>query len=305
MFFNDYNYLFQLIMLNINDNLNLKVFEEEQIYLYDENSSDILMSFYSVNPKSDFQNYLKLTQSNPNIIEYLNLLNFSYFENHSYSLDIMFSQKLNTYIENNFVLFNNNFVVNDALAELKIMWIILLSYNHFNNPTKKTKSRILKILEHCVKTHSLDLVTSTKNFKSFYFLDLLSNTENDSLLKKTMSLYVKDVFNNHSNALPNIKFEFDINSNDLKIKNKRNDCINYLWKEFINSIVNKLNYKLCEYCNELFSTNNERKIFCSYTCKNRKSSADSYERSKKRNLIKLNSVPGFSNNNKPYKIITE
>ena len=64
MFFNDYNYLFQLIMLNINDNLNLKVFEEEQIYLYDENSSDILMSFYSVNPKSDFQNYLKLTQSN-------------------------------------------------------------------------------------------------------------------------------------------------------------------------------------------------------------------------------------------------
>ena len=60
MFFNDYNYLFQLIMLNINDNLNLKVFEEEQIYIYDENSSDILMSFYSVNPKSNFQNHLQI-----------------------------------------------------------------------------------------------------------------------------------------------------------------------------------------------------------------------------------------------------
>ena len=60
MFFNDYNYLFQLVMLNINDNLNLKVFEEEQIYIYDENSSDILMSFYSVNPKSNFQNHLIL-----------------------------------------------------------------------------------------------------------------------------------------------------------------------------------------------------------------------------------------------------
>ena len=292
-------------MLNINDNLNLHVFEEEQVYTLQENSSDILMSFYSVNPKNNFQNHLRKSQNNPEIIEFLNLLNFSYFETHSYSLDIEFSQKLNTYIDNNFVLFNNNFVVNDVLNELKIMWIVLLSYNYFNNPNEKTRNRILKILDHCVTTNSLDSVTPTKNFKSFYFMDLLSNSEEDILLRKTMSLYVKNIFNNHLNALPNIKFQFDIKANDLKIKNKQNDCIKYLWKEFINSIVNKLTYKLCEYCNDLFNTNNERKIFCSYICKNRKSSADSYKRSKKRNLVKLNSVPGFANNNKPYKIITQ
>ena len=292
-------------MLNINDNLNLHVFEEEQVYTLQENSSDILMSFYSVNPKNNFQNHLRKSQNNPEIIEFLNLLNFSYFETHSYSLDIEFSQKLNTYIDNNFVLFNNNFVVNDVLNELKIMWIVLLSYNYFNNPKEKTRNRILKILDHCVTTNSLDSVTPTKNFKSFYFMDLLSNSEEDILLRKTMSLYVKNIFNNHLNALPNIKFQFDIKANDLKIKNKQNDCIKYLWKEFINSIVNKLTYKLCEYCNDLFNTNNERKIFCSYICKNRKSSADSYKRSKKRNLVKLNSVPGFANNNKPYKIITQ
>lgn len=292
-------------MLNINDNLNLHVFEEEQVYTLQENSSDILMSFYSVNPKNNFQNHLRKSQNNPEIIEFLNLLNFSYFETHSYSLDIEFSQKLNTYIDNNFVLFNNNFVVNDVLNELKIMWIVLLSYNYFNNPNEKTRNRILKILDHCVTTNSLDSVTPTKNFKSFYFMDLLSNSEEDVLLRKTMSLYVKNIFNNHLNALPNIKFQFDIKANDLKIKNKQNDCIKYLWKEFINSIVNKLTYKLCEYCNDLFNTNNERKIFCSYICKNRKSSADSYKRSKKRNLVKLNSVPGFTNNNKPYKIITQ
>ena len=292
-------------MLNINDNLNLHVFEEEQVYTLQENSSDILMSFYSVNPKNNFQNHLRKSQNNPEIIEFLNLLNFSYFETHSYSLDIEFSQKLNTYIDNNFVLFNNNFVVNDVLNELKIMWIVLLSYNYFNNPNEKTRNRILKILDHCVTTNSLDSVTPTKNFKSFYFMDLLSNSEDDILLRKTMSLYVKNIFNNHLNALPNIKFQFDIKANDLKIKNKQNDCIKYLWKEFINSIVNKLTYKLCEYCNDLFNTNNERKIFCSYICKNRKSSADSYKRSKKRNLVKLNSVPGFTNNNKPYKIITQ
>ncbi|MFL2768258.1 MAG: hypothetical protein ACJ0DE_05775 [Dehalococcoidia bacterium] len=292
-------------MLNINDNLNLHVFEEEQVYTLQENSSDILMSFYSVNPKNNFQNHLRKSQNNPEIIEFLNLLNFSYFETHSYSLDIEFSQKLNTYIDNNFVLFNNNFVVNDVLNELKIMWIVLLSYNYFNNPNEKTRNRILKILDHCVTTNSLDSVTPTKNFKSFYFMDLLSNSEEDILLRKTMSLYVKNIFNNHLNALPNIKFQFDIKANDLKIKNKQNDCIKYLWKEFINSIVNKLTYKLCEYCNDLFNTNNERKIFCSYICKNRKSSADSYKRSKKRNLVKLNSVPGFTNNNKPYKIITQ
>ena len=97
-------------MLNINDNLNLNVFEEEQVYTLQENSSDILMSFYSVNPKNNFQNHLRKSQNNPEIIEFLNLLNFSYFETHSYSLDIEFSQKLNTYIDNNFVLFNNNFV---------------------------------------------------------------------------------------------------------------------------------------------------------------------------------------------------
>ena len=292
-------------MLNINDNLNLHVFEEEQVYTLQENSSDILMSFYSVNPKNNFQNHLRKSQNNPEIIEFLNLLNFSYFETHSYSLDIEFSKKLNTYIDNNFVLFNNNFVVNDVLNELKIMWIVLLSYNYFNNPKEKTRNRILKILDHCVTTNSLDSVTPTKNFKSFYFMDLLSNSEEDILLRKTMSLYVKNIFNNHLNALPNIKFQFDIKANDLKIKNKQNDCIKYLWKEFINSIVNKLTYKLCEYCNDLFNTNNERKIFCSYICKNRKSSADSYKRSKKRNLVKLNSVPGFANNNKPYKIITQ
>ena len=292
-------------MLNINDNLNLHVFEEEQVYTLQENSSDILMSFYSVNPKNNFQNHLRKSQNNPEIIEFLNLLNFSYFETHSYSLDIEFSKKLNTYIDNNFVLFNNNFVVNDVLNELKIMWIVLLSYNYFNNPNEKTRNRILKILDHCVTTNSLDSVTPTKNFKSFYFMDLLSNSEEDILLRKTMSLYVKNIFNNHLNALPNIKFQFDIKANDLKIKNKQNDCIKYLWKEFINSIVNKLTYKLCEYCNDLFNTNNERKIFCSYICKNRKSSADSYKRSKKRNLVKLNSVPGFTNNNKPYKIITQ
>lgn len=292
-------------MLNINDNLNLHVFEEEQVYTLQENSSDILMSFYSVNPKNNFRNHLRKSQNNPEIIEFLNLLNFSYFETHSYSLDIEFSKKLNTYIDNNFVLFNNNFVVNDVLNELKIMWIVLLSYNYFNNPKEKTRNRILKILDHCVTTNSLDSVTPTKNFKSFYFMDLLSNSEEDILLRKTMSLYVKNIFNNHSNALPNIKFQFDIKENDLKIENKQNDCIKYLWKEFINSIVNKLTYKLCEYCNDLFNTNNERKIFCSYICKNRKSSADSYKRSKKRNLVKLNSVPGFANNNKPYKIITQ
>ena len=287
-------------MLNINDNLNN--FEDGQSYRYLEDKFNILESLYLVNPSISFEAFIN--QNNPDIPDYLNLINFSYFDNYSVVSDRNFSENLKLYIENNFILFNHNFTSENVLTELKIMWTVLMSCNFLNSPSDQTKNKLLKMFNHFVETKSIHLITPTLNFKPYHIAELLSDFDNDFLLKKTLSLYVNDILNHYDKALPGIKFEFDINLNTINRVNKHPQLINFLWNNFVSSITNIINYRLCKNCNDLFSTTSERKIFCNYICKNRKSASDAYNRFKKRNFTKLTSKPGLTNNSKPYKIIT-
>tara|TARA_Y100001970_G_scaffold154314_1_gene189030 strand:+ start:10346 stop:11212 length:867 start_codon:yes stop_codon:yes gene_type:complete len=288
-------------MLNINDNLNN--FKNGQSYRYLEDKFNILESLYLVNPRISFETFID--QNNPEIIDYLNLINFSYFDNYSVISDRNFSENLKLYIENNFILFNHNFTSENVLTELKIMWTVLMSCNFLNSPSDKMKKNLLKMFNHFVETKSINLITPALNFKPYHIAELLSDFDNDYLFIKTLKLYVNDILNNYDKALPGIKFEFDINFNTITRVNKHPQLIHFLWNDFVSSITNNTNYRLCKNCNDLFSTKSDRKIFCNYICKNRKSSSDAYNRYKKRNFIQLTSKPGLTNNAKPYKIITK
>jgi hypothetical protein len=290
-------------MLNIDDNLNSYNFEEGQLFVLENNSLDILESLIIINPKINFNKFIN--DRKPLLIDYLNLINISHFENNHYQQKQVFVDSLTKYINNNFVIFNDDFTISKVLYELKTMWFVLLVYDYLQRESKDSYTRLLKILKHLAKHNILKSIIPTKSFKSAYFIDCLANINDHSLFRKTLKMYLNNILNEYKYALSGIHLTLDIESDVIELKNKYPELIHYFWNELVTSLVSKGAYKICLNCNDLFHTTIERKLFCSYSCKNRKSSSDSYNRSKKRNLnlIKLKSVPGLDNN-KPYRIIT-
>lgn len=288
-------------MLNIDDNLHSYNFEEGQLFVLENNSVDILESFIIINPKNNFNKFIN--DRKPLLIDYLNLINISYFENNHYQQKQIFVDDLTKYINKNFVIFNDDFTILKALNELKTMWFVFLVYDYLQTGSKDSYKLLVKILKHLTINNTLKFIIPTNSFKSSYFIDCLSNINDDLLFCKTLKMYLYNILNEHKYALPGIHLILNIESDAIELKNKYPELIHYFWNELVKSIVSKVAYKICLNCNDLFHTTNERKLFCSYSCKNRKSSSDSYNRSKKRNLVKLKSVPGLDDN-KPYRIIT-
>lgn len=288
-------------MLNIDDNLHSYNFEEGQLFVLENNSVDILESFIIINPKNNFNKFIN--DRKPLLIDYLNLINISYFENNHYQQKQIFVDDLTKYINKNFVIFNDDFTILKALNELKTMWFVFLVYDYLQTGSKDSYQLLVKILKHLTINNTLKFIIPTNSFKSSYFIDCLSNINDDLLFCKTLKMYLNNILNEHKYALPGIHLILNIESDAIELKNKYPELIHYFWNELVKSIVSKVAYKICLNCNDLFHTTNERKLFCSYSCKNRKSSSDSYNRSKKRNLVKLKSVPGLDDN-KPYRIIT-
>tara|TARA_B110000116_G_scaffold95669_1_gene83452 strand:+ start:3395 stop:4264 length:870 start_codon:yes stop_codon:yes gene_type:complete len=288
-------------MLNIDDNLHSYNFEEGQLFVLENNSVDILESFIIINPKNNFNKFIN--DRKPLLIDYLNLINISYFENNHYQQKQIFVDDLTKYINKNFVIFNDDFTILKALNELKTMWFVFLVYDYLQTGSKDSYKLLVKILKHLTINNTLKFIIPTNSFKSSYFIDCLSNINDDLLFCKTLKMYLNNILNEHKYALPGIHLILNIESDAIELKNKYPELIHYFWNELVKSIVSKVAYKICLNCNDLFHTTNERKLFCSYSCKNRKSSSDSYNRSKKRNLVKLKSVPGLDDN-KPYRIIT-
>ena len=288
-------------MLNIDDNLHSYNFEEGQLFVLENNSVDILESFIIINPKNNFNKFIN--DRKPLLIDCLNLINISYFETNHYQQKQVFVDSLTKYISNNFVIYNDDFTISKVLRELKTMWFVLLVYDYLHRESKDSYTLLLKILKHLAINNILKSIIPTNSFKSAYFIDCLSNINDDLLFRKTLKMYLNNILNEYKYALPGIHLTLDIESDAIELKNKYPELIHYFWNELVKSIVSKVAYKICLNCNDLFHTTNERKLFCSYSCKNRKSSSDSYNRSKKRNLVKLKSVPGLDDN-KPYRIIT-
>jgi len=179
----------------------------------------------------------------------------------------------------------------------------LIFYDYLQRQSDRSFELVQKILINLSTSNDLLSVIPKGKFKQAFFIDSISNFKDKNLLHKTLSFYIQDVLNNTEYSLPSSKFEFNMNSNHLKLSNKNTNLLNFYWNLISKSMMKGYIYKLCERCKNLFSTENKRKLFCSYTCKNRQSSEDSYKRSKNRKFVRIKTVPGL-NKSKPYKIIT-
>ena len=291
-------------MLNINKNLNFYSLDKYQLdsseyFTVDYNNFNSLESIIYVNKQIEYHgNFNENT-----LIDFLNIYNLSFFEKMDEFKKETFIQSICEFMGLNGVLIKSDVNFQFFFNELKIIWSILIFYDYLQKQSNRSSELVQKILINLSTSHELLSVIPKGKFKQAYFIDSISNFEDKNLLHKTLSFYIQDVLNNAEYSLPASKFEFNMDSNHLKLSNKNTNLLNFYWNLISKSMIKGYIYKLCERCNSLFSTENKRKLFCSYTCKNRQSSDDSYKRSKNRKFVRLKTVPGL-NKSKPYKIIT-
>ena len=291
-------------MLKINKNLNFYSLDKYQLdsseyFTVDYNNFNSLESIIYVNKQIEYHgNFNENT-----LIDFLNIYNLSFFEKMDEFKKETFIQSICEFMGLNGVLIKSDVNFLFFFNELKIIWSILIFYDYLQKQSNRSSELVQKILINLSTSHELLSVIPKGKFKQAYFIDSISNFEDKNLLHKTLSFYIQDVLNNAEYSLPASKFEFNMDSNHLKLSNKNTNLLNFYWNLISKSMIKGYIYKLCERCNSLFSTENKRKLFCSYTCKNRQSSNDSYKRSKNRKFVRLKTVPGL-NKSKPYKIIT-
>ena len=291
-------------MLKINKNLNFYSLDKYQLdsseyFTVDYNNFNSLESIIYVNKQIEYHgNFNENT-----LIDFLNIYNLSFFEKMDEFKKETFIQSICEFMGLNGVLIKSDVNFQFFFNELKIIWSILIFYDYLQKQSNRSSELVQKILINLSTSHELLSVIPKGKFKQAYFIDSISNFEDKNLLHKTLSFYIQDVLNNAEYSLPASKFEFNMDSNHLKLSNKNTNLLNFYWNLISKSMIKGYIYKLCERCNSLFSTENKRKLFCSYTCKNRQSSDDSYKRSKNRKFVRLKTVPGL-NKSKPYKIIT-
>ena len=291
-------------MLKINKNLNFYSLDKYQLdsseyFTVDYNNFNSLESIIYVNKQIEYHgNFNENT-----LIDFLNIYNLSFFEKMDEFKKETFIQSICEFMGLNGVLIKSDVNFLFFFNELKIIWSILIFYDYLQKQSNRSSELVQKILINLSTSNELLSVIPKGKFKQAYFIDSISNFEDKNLLHKTLSFYIQDVLNNTEYSLPTSKFEFNMDSNHLKLSNKNTNLLNFYWNLISKSMIKGYIYKLCERCNSLFSTENKRKLFCSYTCKNRQSSDDSYKRSKNRKFVRLKTVPGL-NKSKPYKIIT-
>ena len=291
-------------MLKINKNLNFYSLDKYQLdsseyFTVDYNNFNSLESIIYVNKQIEYHGNF----NEDTLIDFLNIYNLSFFEKMDEFKKETFIQSICEFMGLNGVLIKSDVNFQFFFNELKIIWSILIFYDYLQKQSNRSSELVQKILINLSTSHELLSVIPKGKFKQAYFIDSISNFEDKNLLHKTLSFYIQDVLNNAEYSLPASKFEFNMDSNHLKLSNKNTNLLNFYWNLISKSMIKGYIYKLCERCNSLFSTENKRKLFCSYTCKNRQSSDDSYKRSKNRKFVRLKTVPGLSKS-KPYKIIT-
>ena len=291
-------------MLKINKNLNFYSLDKYQLdsseyFTVDYNNFNSLESIIYVNKQIEYHGNF----NEDTLIDFLNIYNLSFFEKMDEFKKETFIQSICEFMGLNGVLIKSDVNFLFFFNELKIIWSILIFYDYLQKQSNRSSELVQKILINLSTSHELLSVIPKGKFKQAYFIDSISNFEDKNLLHKTLSFYIQDVLNNTEYSLPTSKFEFNMDSNHLKLSNKNTNLLNFYWNLISKSMIKGYIYKLCERCNSLFSTENKRKLFCSYTCKNRQSSDDSYKRSKNRKFVRLKTVPGL-NKSKPYKIIT-
>ena len=291
-------------MLNINKNLNFYSLDKYQLdsseyFNVDYNNFNSLESIITVDKKIKYHGNF----NEDSLIDFLNIYSLDFFENLDEFKKENFIKSICEFMASNGVLVKSDISFLFLFNQLKIMWSVLIFYDYLQRQSKRPFELVQKILLNLSTTNGLLTTSSNEKFKQAYFIDAISNIEDKNLLHKTLIFYIKDVLNNNEYSLPSSKFEFNIDSNHLKLSNKHTSLLNFYWNLISKSMMTNNMYKLCERCNNLFSTENKRKLFCSYICKNRQSSEDSYRRSKNRKFIRLKTVPGL-NKSKPYKIIT-
>ena len=291
-------------MLKINKNLNFYSLDKYQLdsseyFTVDYNNFNSLESIIYVNKQIEYHGNF----NEDTLIDFLNIYNLSFFEKMDEFKKETFIQSICEFMGLNGVLIKSDVNFQFFFNELKIIWSILIFYDYLQKQSNRSSELVQKILINLSTSHELLSVIPKGKFKQAYFIDSISNFEDKNLLHKTLSFYIQDVLNNTEYSLPTSKFEFNMDSNHLKLSNKNTNLLNFYWNLISKSMIKGYIYKLCERCNSLFSTENKRKLFCSYTCKNRQSSDDSYKRSKNRKFVRLKTVPGL-NKSKPYKIIT-
>ena len=291
-------------MLNINKNLNFYSpnkyqLDSSEYFNVDYNNFNSLESIITVDKKIKYHGNF----NEDSLIDFLNIYSLDFFENMNEFKKENFIKSICEFMASNGVLVKSDISFLFLFNQLKIMWSVLIFYDYLQRQSKRSFELVQKILLNLSISNGLLTTSSNGKFKQAYFIDAISNIEDKNLLHKTLIFYIKDVLNNNEYSLPSSKFEFNIDSNQLKLSNKHTSLLNFYWNLISKSMMTNNMYKLCERCNNLFSTENKRKLFCSYICKNRQSSEDSYRRSKNRKFIRLKTVPGL-NKSKPYKIIT-
>ena len=291
-------------MLKINKNLNFYSLDKYQLdsseyFTVDYNNFNSLESIIYVNKQIEYHGNF----NEDTLIDFLNIYHLSFFEKMDEFKKETFIQSICEFMGLNGVLIKSDVNFQFFFNELKIIWSILIFYDYLQKQSNRSSELVQKILINLSTSNELLSVIPKGKFKQAYFIDSISNFEDKNLLHKTLSFYIQDVLNNAEYSLPASKFEFNMDSNHLKLSNKNTNLLNFYWNLISKSMIKGYIYKLCERCNSLFSTENKRKLFCSYTCKNRQSSDDSYKRSKNRKFVRLKTVPGL-NKSKPYKIIT-
>ena len=294
----------KIILLNIKKNLNFHSLDKNELYSseyfnVDYNNSNPLESVIYVNKQ--FEHYDNFNEDS--LINFLNIYNLSFYEQMDEFKNEIFIKSICEFMASNGVLIKSDVNFLFLFNELRIIWSVLIFYDYLHRQSKRSFDLVQKILKQLSKTNELFSIIPKGKFKQAFFMDCISNFEDKNLLHKTLSFYIQDVLNNNEHSLPSTDFEFKIDSNHLEFFNKNTSLLNFYWSLISKSMIRECIYKLCERCKNLFSTENKRKLFCSYTCKNRQSSEDSYKRAKNRRFIRLNTVPGL-NKSKPYKIIT-
>ena len=302
----EYNLLdiIKIILLNIKKNLNFYSLDKYELnsseYFYvDYNNFNSLESVIHVNKQFEYYDNFK----EDSLIHFLNIYNLSFYEQINEFKKEIFIKSICEFMASNGVLIKSDVNFLFLFNELRIMWSVLIFYDYLHRQSKRSFDLVQKILKQLSKTNELFSIIPKGKFKQAFFMDCISNFEDKNLLHKTLSFYIQDVLNNNEHSLPSTDFEFKIDSNHLEFSNKNTSLLNFYWSLISKSMIRECIYKLCERCKNLFLTENKRKLFCSYTCKNRQSSEDSYNRAKNRRFIRLKTVPGL-NKSKPYKIIT-
>ena len=294
----------KIILLNIKKNLNFYSLDKYELdsseYFYvDYNNFNSLESVIHVNKKFEYYDNFK----EDSLIHFLNIYNLSFYEQINEFKKEIFIKSICEFMASNGVLIKSDVNFLFLFNELRIMWSVLIFYDYLHRQSKRAFDLVQKILKQLSKTNELFSIIPKGKFKQAFFMDCISNFEDKNLLHKTLSFYIQDVLNNNEHSLPSTDFEFKIDSNHLEFSNKNTSLLNFYWSLISKSMIRECIYKLCERCKNLFLTENKRKLFCSYTCKNQQSSKDSYKRAKNRRFMRLKTVPGL-NKSKPYKIIT-